>query len=86
MNFDELWNEIEKLHMLPDAAIRQVPLILSNKTKKRLSRKPPEEACRILKEAIDQINRGSVETVNALIQEKLCRENNFFNRETNQNE
>ena len=71
MTFDELWVEVEKLHILPDAAIEQVPQILSNETKKRLSRKTSKEACWILKEAIDEINRGSVETVDALTQKKL---------------
>lgn len=71
MTFDELWVEIEKLHILPDAAISQVPHVLSNETKKRLSRKTPEEVGRILKEAIDEINHGSVETVDALTQKKL---------------
>jgi hypothetical protein len=71
MTFDELWDEIGKLHILPEAAIEQVPKILSNETKKRLSRKSPEEVGRIIKEAIDEINRGSVETVDALTQKKL---------------
>lgn len=71
MTFDELWAEIGKLYILPKAAIEQVPQILSNETKKRLSRKTPKEACWILKEAIDEINRGSVETVDALTQKKL---------------
>ena len=71
MTFDELWAEIEKLHILPEAAIEQVPQILSNETKKRLPRKTPEKVGRILKEAIDEINRGSVETVDALTQKKL---------------
>ena len=71
MTFDELWVEVEKLHILPEAAIEQVPQILWNETKKRLSRKTPEEVGRILKEAIDEINRGSIETVEALTQKKL---------------
>lgn len=54
-----------------DMSLEQVPQILSNETKKRLSRKTPEEVSRILKEAIDEINRGSVETVDALTQKKL---------------
>ena len=71
MTFDELWAEIGKLHRLPETAIEQVPKILSNETKKRLCRKSLEEVVRILKEAIDEINRGSVETVDALTQKKL---------------
>ena len=71
MTFDELWVEIEKLQVLPEAAIKQVPKILSNKTKKRLSRKTPKEVCWILNKAIDEINRGSIETVDALAQKEL---------------
>ena len=71
MTFDELWVEVEKLHILPDTAIKQVPQILSSETKNRLSKKTPEEASRILSEAIEQINRGSVETVDALTRKKL---------------
>ena len=71
MTFEELWVEIEKLHILPNAAISQVPHVLSNETKKRLSRKAPEEACQILCEAIEQINHGSIETVDALTRKKL---------------
>ena len=70
MTFDELWVELEKLHILPDAAIKQMPQILSSETKKRLSRKKPEEASRILSGAIEQINRGSIETVDALTRKK----------------
>ena len=71
MTFDELWVEIEKLHILPDAAIAQVPHVLSNETKKRLSKKTQEEAIRILNDAIEQINRGSIETMDALTRKKL---------------
>ena len=71
MTFDELWVEIEKLHILPDGAIAQMPQILSTETKKRLLRKPPEEASWILREAIEEINRGSIETVDALTRKKL---------------
>ena len=71
MTFDELWIEIEKLHILPDTAIKQVPQIISNETKKKLTGKTPEEATRILSEAIEQINRGSIETVDALTRKKL---------------
>ena len=71
MTLDELWVEVEKMHILPEAAIEQLPQILSNETKKRLFRKTHEEVSRILKEAIDEINRGSVETVDALVRKKL---------------
>lgn len=71
MTFDELWIEIEKLHILPDTAIKQMLQALSSETKKLLSRKTPEEASRILSEAIEEINRGSIETVDALTWKKL---------------
>ena len=71
MTFDELWVEVEKLHTLPDVAIEQMPQALSSETKKRLSRKTPEEASWILSEAIEEINHGSIETVDALTWKKL---------------
>ena len=71
MTFDALWVEVEELHMLPEAAIEQVPQILSDDTKKRRSSKTADEVGRILQDAINEINRGSVETVEALTQKKL---------------
>ncbi len=71
MTFDELWEKISELKTLPDTAIHQVPHVLSDDTKKRIARKTPDEAVRILQEAIEEINRGSVQTVDALVRKRL---------------
>ena len=71
MTFDELWRQVAKLKTLPSEALRYVPDALSVKTKKRLCRKNPEEVAEIVQWAIDQINHGSVETLDALVNQKL---------------
>ena len=50
--FEELWGRVEGL---PDTAIAQVPSILSD-TKKKLSRKTPEEIGKIVNAVIDEVN------------------------------
>ena len=73
MTFDELWVEIEKLHILPDAAISQVPHVLSEYSKRMLARRTPNEAVRIIEEVVDEIDNGSVQTVDSLVMKKLNR-------------
>ena len=68
MTFDELWKQVKGL---PDTAMIQVPAVLSSTTKKRLTMKSPEEVGRIIFAAIEEINRGSVETVDALVRKRL---------------
>lgn len=68
MTFDELWAEVQGL---PDTAKMQVPNILSESTKKKLSRKTPEEVGRIVTTAIDEVNHGSVEPLENLIKKRL---------------
>lgn len=71
MTFEELWKKISELKVLPDTAIQQVPHVLSDATKKKLSRKTAEEAIKILREAIEEIDHGSVQTVDALVRKRL---------------
>ena len=68
MTFDELWKQVKGI---PDTAMIQVPAVLSSTTKKRLCKKSPEEVGRIISAAIDEINRGSVESVDALVRKRL---------------
>ena len=68
MTFDELWKQVKGL---PDTAMVQVPAVLSPDTKKKLTQKNPVEIRRIISAAIDEINRGSVETVDALVRKRL---------------
>lgn len=68
MTFEELWTEVQGL---PDAAKLQVPGILSEATKKKLSRKTPEEVAVIVKAAIEEVNHGSVDPLENLIKKRL---------------
>ena len=68
MSFDELWAEVQGL---PDTAKIQVPGTLSEVTKKKLSRKTPEEVAAIVTAAIDEVNHGSVEPLENLIKKRL---------------
>lgn len=71
MKFDKLWGQVAGLKMLPNEALRLVPGALSPETKSCLSRTKPEEAAEIAQWAIDQINHGSVETMEALVKRRL---------------
>lgn len=71
MTFEEYWTKVEKLEMLPGMAIQQIPLSISAETKKRLMTKQPNEAAQFLNEAIDQINHGSVESLDKLLSKML---------------
>lgn len=71
MTFEEYWVEIEKLKVLPNTAIRQLPSSLSAETKKRLIKKQPEVTVEILRVAIEKINAGSVESIDSLVRKKL---------------
>ena len=71
MTFEEYWAEVEKLKMLPEMAIQQLPFSLSPETKKRLLRKRPEETAELLITAIEEVNKGSVESIDRLVKEKL---------------
>lgn len=71
MIFDDLWRQVTDLKILSNEALRLVPDVLSPKTKSRLSRKKPEEAAEIVQWAINQIDHGSVETLDALVNQRL---------------
>lgn len=71
MTFEEYWGEVGKLKVLPQMAIKQLPSSLSTETKKRLMRKQPEETARLISTAIDEVNRGSVESIDSLVRKKL---------------
>lgn len=65
--FEMLWLEIRERKLLSYDILDSVPRLLSEKTKKKLIRKTPEEAVALIKVAIDKINAGSVETLDTLI-------------------
>ena len=71
MQFDELWEEVIALKVLPEAAHYDLPSALSNDTKRRMCAKTPEEAVEIFADVISEINQGSVETIDNLVNKRL---------------
>lgn len=69
--FSEYWAKVEKLKDLPEMAIKQLPASLSTDTKKKLMKMRPEETVKLLNTAIDQVNRGSVESIDSLVRKRL---------------
>ena len=71
MSFEELLDQACKIASLPEMARLLLPSTLSVETKNLVLKLTPEEFGRILASAIDQINRGTVETVDALVRKAL---------------
>jgi len=68
MTFDELRARVEGL---PDMAKLQVPDTLSQTTKKKLARYSPEEIEKIVSDAIEEVNHGSIAPLDELIKRRL---------------
>ena len=68
LTFDELWNIVPGLS---NTAKTQVPNALSLDTKKKLERYSPFEIGAIVRFAIDEIENGSVETVDVLVRKQI---------------
>lgn len=68
MNFDELWEQVEGLS---DMTKRLVPDALTASTKKKLERKKPKDIEQIVLSAIDEVNCGSVISLDELIRKRL---------------
>ena len=71
MTFEQLMIEINKVGILPDMAIRELPSVLSDKTKKQMLNREPKELAGLLSSAIDRINHGSIESVDELMKKLL---------------
>lgn len=71
MTFEEYWTEVEKLKVLPATAIQQLPSSLSENTKKKLMKRLPDETVRLITTAIEEINRGSIESIDSLVRRRL---------------
>lgn len=71
MTFEDYWLEVEKLKMLLGMAIQQLPSSLSATTKQKLIKKRPEETARLINTAIEEVNRGSVESIDSLVKKRL---------------
>ena len=75
MEFKELLNGLKDV--LPAMAIRWLPSSLSEETQRRLCELGREETGRILMNVINQINCGSVDTIDCLTQQALENENDY---------
>ena len=71
MTFDELLDKACTTAGLPEMARLLLPSTLSEETKKSVLKLSPEEFGSILKDAIDHIDHGSVESVDALVRKAL---------------
>lgn len=69
MTFRELLKELETT--LPEMALQLLPLSLSEKSQQKLCELEVEEAGIILKQVIEQVNSGSVETIDILTKRAL---------------
>ena len=74
MDFEELLDRACDSANRPEMARLLLPSTLSEDTKRDVLKLSPEEFGRILAAAIDQINHGSVETVDALVKKSLLGE------------
>ncbi len=68
--FDMLWKDVEEKKLLSYDVIESVPRLLSEKTKKKLIKKTPEEVATAIRAVINKINAGSVETIDALLRKQ----------------
>lgn len=71
MTFDELMDAACESVALPNMERLLLPSTLSGETKKAVMKLKPEELGIILKDAIDQIDNGSVESVDVLVRKAL---------------
>lgn len=65
--FEMLWKDVEDKKLLSYDIIESIPRLISIKTKNKLIKKSPEEVAKAIKAAIEKINAGSVETIDAII-------------------
>lgn len=71
MTFEEKWKQVEQLNTLPNTAIRQIPQVLSGKTKSLLVKKTAQEIAEIVNSVVCEIDHGSVETVDLLVLKRV---------------
>ena len=76
MTFEDLWQDIWMQMKLPGDAKYFLPQSLSEKTKRQLlnSGKSITELARIIVDAVDEINNGSVATIDELVNKSLLGE------------
>ena len=73
-DFYDFIHKIEELHVLPGSAVDLLPEALTEQTKTGLMKRSPEDAAKMILDAIREIERGSVARVDTLIWERLSAE------------
>lgn len=68
--FEMLWTDIKEKGLLSYDIIDSIPHLITEKTKKRLIKKKPEEVAKTIKAVIEKINAGSAESIDMLIRKK----------------
>jgi hypothetical protein len=63
--------EVRKTGLFPNMAIQQLPESISDSTKKRLYRYSSHEVAELLVAVIDEINHGSVESIEASVMKRI---------------
>ena len=71
MTFEDYWDEVEELKILPMKAIKQVPSSLKDDTKKKMMKLEPRVTAEKLSAVIDEINHGSIESIEVLLRKRL---------------
>lgn len=73
MDFEELLDNACTAVGLPSMAREQLPVVLSSQTKKMVLTLSPEEFGQILATAIENVNKGSIKSIDKLVREQLNR-------------
>ena len=71
MEIDELLERACEIAHLPSMAKDQIPGSLTNETKRNIQNMTAEELAVILKKAVDQIDHGSIESIDDLFRKML---------------
>ena len=71
MEIDELLERACEITHLPSMAKDQIPGSLTNETKRNIQNMTAEELAVILKKAVDQIDHGSIESIDDLFRKML---------------
>lgn len=69
--FDEYWEEVKSLGLLPNTAVLQIPEALRFQTKMKLIEMPPQETVQIILKAVDMVNDGSTKRLDILVKEQI---------------
>ena len=76
MEIEELLERACELAYLPNMAKVQLPGSLSNETKCRIQNMTADELAVVLREAVDQIDHGAVESIDKLVLSVLSKKLN----------